>query len=365
MAFGVVVLANGARADDLMATSLVEVHERVWQPTTYYLRYPVQISDGDLAPLLDARLAPGADLAVFQRSEGFNDCLVKGQVFSQQIHLTHGVDGSTVEVIGADTLLRMDRETKITQWADNTSDSDAVSQIVGAYSLTPDVTDTATRHLQDKRTLIQHDTDLNFVRMLARRSGCLFWVRCDADLVETAYFQPPPLDASDAPLLALNLDNPTLDTFDIVWDAEQPTTVIAQSWDGAAKQPLDVAGVEAPTGFPDDIPFSEIVTEPRSASLIAAVSDAGDLTARARGLLTDASWFITATCTVSAARLGRVIRSHSVVRVDGVGSRYSGLYFVTAVRHVIDETDHRMEVTLARNGWSAGGVGGGLLAGLL
>ncbi len=364
MAFGVVILADGTRADDLMGASLVEVHERVWQPTTYYLRYPVVNVDGDLAPLTDARLAPGADIAVFQLSEGFNECLVKGQVFSQQIRLIHGVDGSTVEVIGADTLIQMDRETKITQWPNNTSDADAVSKIVENYGLSPEVTATDTKHLEDKRTLIQHDTDLNFCRMLARRNGYLFWVRCDADLVETAYFAPPPLDDPNPAVLTINLEKPTLDAFEIQWDVERPNSVIAQAWDGGAKMPLNAEGIEPPTGFPDDVPFAEIAPDPRSASLIAAVSDVGDLSARARGLLLESSWFLTATCTVSATRLGRVIRAHSVVKVDGVGTRYSGSYFVTAVKHVIDASDHKMEVTMMRNGWSAG-VDGGLLGGLV
>lgn len=367
MAYGVVILSDGTRADDLMGSSLVEVHERVWQPTTYYLRYPVVNVEGDLSPLTDERLAPGADLAVFQRSDGFDECLVKGQVFSQQIRLLHGVDGSTVEVIGADTLLRMDRETKITQWADNTSDSDAVNTIVGGYGLTPDVSDTDTKHLEDKRTLIQHDTDLNFCRMLARRNGYLFWVRCDADLVETAYFKPPPLDDPDPAQLTLNLDNPTLDAFEISWDVERPTAVIAQAWDGSGKETINAEGFEEPSAFAGDVRLSELAPsdEPRTASLIAAVTDVGALQARARGLLLDSDWFLTATCVVSASRLGRVVRAHSVVKVDGVGSRYSGLYFVAAVRHIIDASDHKMEITLMRNGWSAAGAGGGLLGGLV
>jgi len=366
MAYGVDILADGTNAADLMGASLVEVHERVWQPTTYYIRYPVTNTDGDLVPLTDDRLSPGADLAVFQRSQGFNECLVKGQVFSQQIKLLHGTDGSMVEVIGADALLRMDRATKITQWPDNTSDADAVSSIVSNYGLTPDITDTDTRHLEDKRTLIQHDTDLNFCRMLARRNGYLFWVRCDADLVETAHFAPPPLESDDAALLTLNLDNPTLDAFDISWDVERPTTVIAQGWDGGAKEALNAENIEEPTGFPGDIRLSEIAGgDPRTASLIAAVSDVGDLSARARGVLLESSWFLTATCTVSAARLGRVVRAHSIVQVDGVGSRYSGFYFVAAVRHIIDESDHRMELTLMRSGWKASGAGVGFLGGLV
>ncbi len=351
MAFGVVILSNGVRADDLMGLAQVEVHERVGAPTTYYLRYPIVNADNDLSPLKEPRLAPGADLAVFQHATGFNECLVKGEVFSHQIHLVHGVDGSILEVIGADATIKMDREPKITQWADNTSDSSAVASIVGQYQLVPDIEDTNTRHLESKRTLIQHDTDLNFVRMLARRNGFLFWVDCDASLVETAYFKAPVLDDPNAPTLKINLDDANIDNFSISWDVERPTSVIAAAWDGGAKTVMDGSGVPPPPTFSGDLPLSAIAGGTRSTSVVAAVADVGDLMGRAGGVLMESSWFIQASCTVLASRLGRIIRAHRIVYVDGVGSRYSGAYFVAAVRHLIHASDHVMEVTLVRNGW--------------
>lgn len=351
MAFGVVILANGQRADDLMGASLVEVHERIDAPTTFYVRYPIYNVDGDLEPLKDPRFAPGEQIAVFQRGTGFNECLVKGEIFSHQIRFVHGVDGSTLEIVGADATIAMDRETKIEQWPSSTTDSDAVSTIVTRYSLVPDVDSTNTRHLEEKRTLIQHDTDLSFVRMLARRNGYLFWVRSDENLIETAYFKPPKMEDPTAPTLKINLDNPTIETFEITWDVERPTSVIAKSWDGSAKSAIDGEGVPPPPTFAGDMPLASIVSASRSTSVIAAVSDAGDLMGRASGVLMETSWFIEARCTVSAAVLGRVVRSHSVVNVDGVGSRYSGSYFVAGVRHMIDDSDHKMELSLIRNGW--------------
>lgn len=355
MAWGTVIVAGGARADDLMAVSLAEVHEQVGRPTTFYLRYSVERdADGDLFPLKEERLGPGAEIAVFQRGAGFNDCLVKGHVFSQQIRLVHGVESSTVEVIGADSTLLMDRETKITQWADNTSDSDAVSSIVSGYGLTPDVQSTNTRHMENRRTLIQHDTDLNFIRMLARRNGYLFWVRADESLAETAYFKPAQLDAvADAPLLMINLDNANLRSLEITWDVERPTSVLASAYDGAAKTTLDGSGVPPPSTFSGDLPLSAIVSETRSTSVIAAVADVGDLTGRAAGVLSDSSWFVQATCTVSAQEAGAVIHAHSLVNLDGAGRRFSGSYFVAAARHVMNADDHLMTLTLVRNGWKA------------
>lgn len=355
MAWGAVIVAGSARADDLMGLDLAEVHEEVGKPATFYLRYPVvRDADGDLFPLKEARLGPGAEIAVFQRGDGFNDCLVKGHVFGQQIRLVDGVEGSRVEVIGADSTLLMDRETKLTQWADNTSDSDAVTSIVGGYGLTPDVQNTNTRHMENRRTLIQHDTDLNFVHMLARRNGYHFWVRADETLAETAYFKPPQLDAvADAPLLTINLDNPNLRAFEIAWDVERPTSVLAAAYDGAGKTTMDGSGVPPPATFPGDVPLNAIVSETRSTSVVAAVADVGDLTGRATGVLNDSSWFVQADCTVSAREVGAVIHAHTLVNVDGVGTRFSGSYYVAAARHVLNSDDHLITLTLVRNGWKA------------
>jgi len=60
-----------------------------------------------------------------------------------------------------------------------------------------------------------------------------------------------------------------------------------------------------------------------------------------------------ATCETSFETLGVVLRPAQVVEVTGAGTRHSGKYFVTAVRHTIDATSHTMALELARNAWGA------------
>ena len=56
---GVAINVGGAPNAELAdAASLIEVHERVGQATTYRLRYEVEISDGDM-PLLTYRAQIG------------------------------------------------------------------------------------------------------------------------------------------------------------------------------------------------------------------------------------------------------------------------------------------------------------------
>jgi len=47
------------------------------------------------------------------------------------------------------------------------------------------------------------------------------------------------------------------------------------------------------------------------------------------------------------------VRAQTVINLRGAGTRFSGKYFVTGVKHTIDAAQHRMEVELSRNGWGA------------
>jgi hypothetical protein len=93
----------------------------------------------------------------------------------------------------------------------------------------------------------------------------------------------------------------------------------------------------------------------------APADDAGDMQARSKGALIEADWFIQATCCTTYKLLGALVHAGMLVSVTGAGSRHSGSYFVTSVKHTIDAADHRMDIELARNGWgSAGGPGQGI-----
>jgi hypothetical protein len=352
MGLGIAIEVGGTADADLANATWVEVNERMGETTTYRIRYDFDVSDGDFPLLADGRIDAGSELSVVEPVGGDNNCLVKGPVTAHQIHIAHGGTGSWVDVHGADTSVTMDRESKATLWTD-VSDSDAVQSILSNYGLTPDADDTDAQHMEDKHALVQRDTDLQFVRRLARRNGFLFWITCDGDGNETAHFKRPPLDGDDGPDLIINLDSNNLQWFELEWDVERPTSAAAadvdlsdeSDIDGSVEQsPLDPLGAQA---------LSDIVTDTRSVHLIAPVDDAGDLQSRSEGALIDAGWFIRARCETTLTALQQLVRAHTVVNVRGLGSRHSGKYFVAAVKHTIDEAEHRMEIELVRNAWES------------
>ena len=350
MGLAIAIALDGRPDEELAQATRVEVLEQAGQATSYRLRYDADISGGDLPMLVDSRLDPGSELSILVPVAGTTHCLVMGPVCGQQLHLRHGGAGSWLEVLGADTSVAMDRETKTTIWSDVT-DSDTVSTILGAYGYTPDIESTSAGHYERKHVLVQRDSDLRFVRRLARRNGCLFWVTCDELGLETAHFKRPTLDGEAAAQLDINLASPGIQVLDLTWDVERPTSVSGAQLDLNTKEELDGDVAATPQTILGSDSLQAITGDTRSVHLVAPVDDSGDLRARGEGVLIESDWFIRATCQTSLETLGKLVRAHTLVEVCGAGSRHSGSYYVAAVRHTIDAAAHMMDLTLIRNGW--------------
>lgn len=351
MGLGITIAVNGSADKELDRAASVEVYETMGKTTGYSIRFDVEISKGDIPLLADKRLDVGSELSILVPMGDKTHCLVKGPVHGHKIHLEHGGAGSWLEVKGSDNSIKMDRETKSVIWSG--TDSDAVNSILGNYGYTPDVQSTKAGHSENKHTLIQRETDLRFVRRLARRNGFLFWTTCDSSGSETAHFKRPPIDESAAAELTINLESPTLQTLDITWDLERPTSVEGKQLDLNSKSNLDGAVNQTPQSILGDKGLKAITNDKRSVHVSAPADDAGDMQSRGEGALIEADWFIRATCKASPEQLNALVRAHTIVNVRGVGKRHSGKYFVSRVRHIMDAASHQMEIELLRNGWGA------------
>jgi phage protein D len=349
--YGYGLTVDGQSDDRLSLATLIEVDQQLGETTTYRIELEADVGSGDLPLLIYSKLDPGSQLSVLAYTPSQNYCLVKGPVHAQEIHLVNGGAGSVLTVIGSDRSLEMDRETHTAIWADET-DSDAVASILANYGFTTDIQTTSAGHYTNKHSLVQRDSDLRFIRRLAQRNGYLFWITCDEKGVETAHFRPPQLDSQPQTSLAINAQTCQLQSLEIVWDVEQPTSVVnaqldlnsLETIDGQAEgSPLTVLGTQ-------DLPA--ISPDTRSIHLHAPVDDAGDLQNRSKGLLVDSHWFIRATGETSLHLTGQPLQAHELVELTGAGSRYSGKYLVAGVRHLISPASHRMELSLLRNGWA-------------
>jgi len=352
MALGVSITVNGASDKELAAAAtLVEVYECMGRCTTYRVQFGVGIAEGDLPMLADSRIDPGVELGVFTMARGEPQCLVKGPVYSQAIHLKHGGAGSSVEVIGGDLSLLMDREWKSAVWAEAT-DSGVVSTILGAYpDLVQDVEATRAVHAEAKHTLLQRETDLALVRRLAHRNGAHFWIDFDETGLGTAHFRRPKLDGDPEGELIINIAKAALDTVDITWDVHRPFQTTAAQIDLQSVEKIDGSVAQSPLIPLGGKGIAAIAAAPHTTFLAPAADDAGELMALNEGALIEDGFFLRASCSTTAAAVGKVLRSHRLVNLRGCGTRHSGNYFCSAVQHSINSNAHKMNLTLLRNGW--------------
>lgn len=352
MASGLALFVEDAFDAELSQASSFEIHERLGQPTRFAFRYPLLAVNDDFPLVLDARLAPGAKLSLRYQENDAAHVLVEGPVTGQTLRFDHGGGNSYLEVVGADASIVMDREVRSAAWSG--ADSDAVTAILGTYSLEPDVANTDGQHGESKHTLIQRDSDLRFVQRLARRNGYAFWVThtvTAAGSVASGHFRSPALDGPTAGVIRLNQPAPTALSFELRLDVERPSSLEGLQLNLNDKTALDLSSASSPLPLLGASDLRAVTGDTRSVHVSAPVDDAAELLARGRAALIEAGWFLQATCESTRQAFGSVLRAHTVVDVHGLGSRHSGRYLVASVRHLVDSDAHRMVVELLRNAW--------------
>lgn len=351
MAIGAAVLPNGLPDPAMPVPGEIEVIESVNQMTRYRLRYGFNIAEGDLPLLTEPLLGPESILSIVIPGDPLPSILVNGPVVRQDISIVQGGDGSTVDVHGTDVRVTMDRENKSAVHS-NTTDSTTVTTLLAQYALVPDVEITSIMHTDLKHPLVQRETDLRFIRRLARRNGFWFWLTDEAPGVTIAHFKPPPVDSEPALEFRINVSESNIESISIFWNSEHPVS--------SSLSQLDLNSLSDISGGSDRSPISglashhlaDIVTGTRQMHLAVPSDDAGDLTARGNAALMDCGWFVNCRLTVRQSVLKNVVRAHTVVNLVGAGSRHSGKYLVARVLHSINEEDHVMTVDLIRNAWN-------------
>ena len=351
MTLSVAILPDGVPDPTMPAPDSVQVIEGIHLPTTYRLHYEFSSTDGDYPLLSDSHLEPEKELAVMVMPDTTPKFLVCGPVTRHAVEILNGSDSSKLDVMGADRCIAMDRADKSKIWS-NVTDSTAVSSLLGDYELVPDVAVTSTMHSEFKHPLVQRETDLRFIRRLARRNGFWFWITSEAPAVNVAHFKRFASGRTADVELKMNSPDANVDRISLEWDCERPVSATLKQVNLSDKSTIDGSVTRSPmTGLANKA-LGDIVSASRDAHLIVPGDDAGDLSARAEGLLIDHGWFVSARLVVRLSVLKKVIRSHTVASLGGLGKRHSGNYIVSRVVHDIDATDHVMTVDLIRNAWN-------------
>jgi phage protein D len=358
---------DGIPADAALydSVSLVEVEENVDMPSAMQLTMPVDVDErGELTFVSDRRLQPFANVALMVAGgDDAGHCIFDGYVLSQKLRLENGATGSSLQVWSQDATWLMNLEEKVREWVDVT-DADVAASIFGDYGINAapgNRSDDSPSHTEQKHTLMQRGSDIQFLRMLARRNGKLCRVAClDRPGDRTGYFATPRVDGRpDVTIVANDLEAPTVRSLEFEWDVTRPTAVKARQalLDDDAQDGVGAAPDDSGIAPLDARGLADFAKKPMTVLLTATVGDAGELALRARSVLREAGWFVRCEGEADLARIKTVLRAGAIVQIDAAGSLHSGRYFVWSVRHSITSDAHLMKFVLVRNAVGPSGDG--------
>jgi phage protein D len=274
--------------------------------------------------------------------------LITGYITQITPHFDADENNSFIEILGMDATCLMSLEEKIKDWP-NKTDSDIAREILSSYNLTPEVEDTDVVHDEAVATIIQRETDIQFLKRLARRNGFECFVQG-----EKGFFRKPALNESPQLLLAAFFGAETnLNYFDARLNALRPAAVEMHQIDTIGKELQDAVAeageqrqfgrdgalsVEAPNGIAARMFVKHAVAtgQPEMANLCRALFD-------------EAEWFMEAKGEIDSLLYGAVLKAKNLVPIKGVGEAFSGMYYVTKVKHVFNIDRYIQQFTARRN----------------
>ena len=220
-------------------------------------------------------------------------------------------------------------------------------------------------HDEEVSTIIQRETDIQFLKRLALRNGYECFV--DGD---TGYFRPPAVSDSPQPVLAVHFgDETNVNRLALEVNALTPANVAMFQVDRIDGKILDAAADSArhpawgakqladylQPGMPPGLVYiGQTVTTGNS-----------EMTGLCQGLYDRGEWFVTGHGEVAANEYGSILKPRRTVTIKGIGETHSGVYYVTHVTHAFTSGGYTQAFRVKRNALAPTGaedfsMGGGL-----
>jgi phage protein D len=324
----------------------LEVEEHHELASVFRIRLAiVREADGRWNFLDEETAAPWAQIAINMRVKGKEQELIAGYITQVRVHFDPAEGNSYLELVGMDSSCVMNVEEVIKDWPEM-RDSAIAEAIFRKYALDARVEDTGVDHPETGSTIIQRETDIQFLKRLARRNGCECVING-----KSAVFAKPDLKQSALPELAAHFGEETsLTSFDASVNALRPTAVAMQHLDTASKQ-VETSEIEASAieKLGEDGPPSLANARPRTYVRHQVVTGSQEARQLTEAIADEASWFVEARGEVDAALYGDLLRARRRVPIKGVGKMLSGMYYVTSVRHVYSADRYVQHFTARRN----------------
>jgi hypothetical protein len=305
--------------------------------------------DGTWSHLDDERLVVWQPITVTAGLADDTRELLSGYITHVRPEFGDDLDRCRLQVWGMDAGVLMDRVDVCKEWP-NKKDSDIAEETFRIYSLDTAVTDTVVIHDEEVSTIIQRETDMQFLQRLANRNGFECFVEG-----RTGHFRPPAVAGSGLPVLAAQFgDETSVTTLGFEVNAFAAADVAMSQVDRLTRTVLDAraeAGVLLPLGAR---PAGAFLTPGMAPGLVrvgaTVATGTPEMVTLCQSLRDRGEWFVTAEGEVDAHRYGAVLTPRTTVVVKGVGETYSGTYYLTRVVHRFTPDGYTQRFTAKRNG---------------
>ncbi len=341
---------NGLETPDLYPVIVnLEVEEDEGLASVFSLRLAMHFkTDGTWTQLDDERLKLWNKISI---SAGFTANLV--EIFSGYITRIEPIFDNDdcrcyLDIKGMDRSVEMNLEEKMKAWPGK-KDSDIARQIFSTYGFIPKVDNTQALHPENSSTIIQRETDLQFLHRLARRNGFECFLRNN-----TGYFRPPQLDGKPQKTLALRFGQETdLAFFRVTADALIPTQVGMQQPDILTREKREVSITSVAQKQLGKIPATGLyppgLGPAKTYMKHSTANGQPAMQALCRSVYDKAEWFLRGEGKISGLLYQDVLRARGTVTIKGIGSNYSGIYYVTKVKHIFTKTGYSQDFQVKRN----------------
>ena len=289
-----------------------------------------QQSDGTWTYLDEERFGLWKPITIKAGFEDGMEELMSGYITHVRPDFDPDLSRCTLAIWGLDGSVLMDREEKLRAWRSE-KDSSIAAQIFNLHGFSSVVDDTQVVHDEAVSTIIQRETDMQFLQRLALRNGFECYVEGT-----TGFFRKPQVDASPQPVLAVHFgEETTINRLTFEVNALTPANVTMFQVDRTSKEVLEAAvtaSQQAALGAARSIPSAGVAQGQVYVSRD-VTTGLPEMTALCQGLLHEAEWFVMAEGEVAGNQYAHVLKPHGTVTIKGVGETYSGVYYVTQVTH--------------------------------
>ncbi len=303
--------------------------------------------DGSWPYVDDDRLALWKKVTISAGFDNAVDPLISGYITHIKPIFPTAATGCALDIWGMDGSVLMDREEKRKAWP-NKKDSDIAAELLNLHGFTPVVEDTTIVHDEAISTIIQCESDMQFLKRLALRNGYDCFV--DGD---TGYFRPPQLETPQ-PVLAVHFgDETNVSHLSLETNGLAAVNVAITQLDRLEKTVLDTSVQNSGLPIFGAATATQLLRPEMAPGQIhlrnSVTTGLTEMSALSQSLFHQADWFVTGEGEVMANEYGHVLKPRQTVTIKGIGERYSGVYYVNRVVHSFTPNGYTQSFAIKRN----------------